>query len=171
MVGKITLLSEDSYVFSDDGESHQVAFEATLDWTASSSESFVIVEPKSGQAGEAAITVKVGENPEYEDRTATVTIKCGEDSKTVKVTQKLKGALLLTESLIPVAAEGGLVPVVAKATSNVTAAIDADAQSWITEVKTKVLLTITSSLKLQLMSQSSQEQERLCSQTKLIARQ
>ena len=77
MVGKITLLSEDSYVFSDDGESHQVAFEATLDWTASSSQSFVIVEPKSGQAGEAAVTVKVGENPEY---TADVDAQSEKDS-------------------------------------------------------------------------------------------
>ena len=50
VVGKITLQSEASYVFSDEGESHQVAFEATLDWEAAASEDFVIVEPKSGLA-------------------------------------------------------------------------------------------------------------------------
>lgn len=139
VVGKITLQSEDSFVFSDDGESHQVAFEATLDWTASASKDFVTVEPKAGQAGENAITIRLGENPEFEPRTATVTITCGEDTKTVQVTQKEKGALLLTESTITVAPEGGKVTVVAKATSNVTAAIAADAQTWISEVKAKGL--------------------------------
>ena len=140
VVGKITLLSEDKFVFSDEGDSHQVAFETTLDWTASASESFVTLEPKSGQAGEAAVTIRIGENPEYEERTATVTITCGEDQKTINLIQKQKGALLLTESVVSVAAEGGLVTMVAKATSNVTAAIDADAQSWISEVQTKGLV-------------------------------
>ena len=140
MVGKITLLSEDKFVFSDEGDSHQVAFETTLDWTASASESFVALEPKSGQAGEAAVTIRIGENPEYEERTATVTITCGEDQKTINLIQKQKGALLLTESVVSVAAEGGLVTIVAKATSNVIAAIDADAKAWISEVDTKGLV-------------------------------
>ena len=96
VVGKITLQSEDSFVFSDDGESHQVAFEATLDWTASASEDFVTVEPKAGQAGENAITIRLGENPEFQPRTATVTITCGEDTKTVQVTQKEKGITRVT---------------------------------------------------------------------------
>ena len=139
VVGKITLLSEDSYVFSDDGESHQVAFEATLDWTATASEDFVTLEPRSGLAGESAVTMKIGKNTNFEPRYATVTITCGEDSKTINLTQKQGGALMLTASEVSVAAEGGLVTMVAKATSNVTAAISDDAKSWITEVKTKNL--------------------------------
>ena len=139
VVGEITLLTEDSFVFSDDGESHQVAFNATLDWTATASEDFVTLEPRSGQAGESAITMRIGENPKYESRTATVTITCGEDSKTISLTQKKAGALMLTESEISVSAEGGLVTMVAKATSNVTATIADDAKSWVTEVKTKNL--------------------------------
>ena len=133
VVGKITLLSEDSHVFSDDGESYQLAFTATLDWTASASEDFVTVEPKAGQAGENAITIRIGENPQYEARTATVTITCGEDKQTINLTQKQKGALLLTESTVNVKAEGGMVTVVAKATSNVTYAIDSECAEWIKE--------------------------------------
>ena len=120
VVGKITLTSEDSYVFSDEGDSHQVEFTATLEWTATASENFVTVEPKSGQSGENAITIKMGANPNYEQRTATVTIACGEDKQTINLTQKHKGALLLTDSVLQVAAEGGMVTIVAKATSNVT---------------------------------------------------
>ena len=139
VAGEITLLTENVLEFSDDGESHQVAFEATLDWTASASEDFVTLEPRSGQAGEAAVTIKIGENPEFEPRTATVTITCGEDSETIQITQKQMGALLLTESTINVASEGGKVTVVAKATSNVTAAIAEDAKAWLSEAKTKGL--------------------------------
>ena len=133
VVGKITLLSEDSHVFSDDGESYQVAFTATLDWTATASENFVTVEPKSGQSGENAITIKMGANPNYEQRTAIVTIACGEDKQTINLTQKHKGALLLTESVLQVAAEGGMVTIVAKATSNVTYAIDSQCAEWVKE--------------------------------------
>lgn len=133
VVGKITLTSEDSYVFSDEGDSHQVGFTATLEWTATASENFVTVEPKSGQSGENAITIKMGANPNYEQRTATVTIACGEDKQTINLTQKHKGALLLTDSVLQVAAEGGMVTIVAKATSNVTYAIDSQCAEWVKE--------------------------------------
>ena len=135
VVGKITLLSETSYVFSDEGDSHQVAFEATLDWTATASEEFVTLEPGSGLAGEGSVTIKIGKNPNFEPRTATVTITCGEDSKTINLTQKQGGALLLTESEISVAAEGGMVTIVAEATSNVTYAIDANCAKMVVNTK------------------------------------
>ena len=139
-VGKITLESDEALVFSDNGESHEVSFEATLDWTAAASEDFVTVKPTSGKAGEATITVTIGANESYDPRTATVTLTCGEDQKTISLTQKQKGALLLTQSDIYVAAEGGKVTVVAKANTNVTATVPDAAKNWITEVKTKGLV-------------------------------
>ena len=138
--GKITLKSESSVVLSDDGDSKQVAFSATLGWTAASSESWLTVEPKSGEAGDVAVTFKAGANTAYDARTATVTLTCDKDTKTIQVTQKQKGALLLTESSIPVGAEGGPVTITAKANADVTAAIDPAAASWITNVTTKGLV-------------------------------
>ena len=132
VVGEITLKGEASVVLSDEGGSQEIAFEATLEWTAEASEEFVTVEPASGEAGEASVTVTVGVNESYDPRTATVTLTCGEDVKTINLTQKQKGALLLTESTFTVAAEGQVVTVLAKANSNVTYAIAEDAQSWIT---------------------------------------
>ena len=140
VVGKITLNSENTFVFSDEGDSRQVAFSATLDWKAASSADWLTVEPRSGQAGETAVTLKAGKNADYDTRSATVTLTCGEDSKTVTVTQKQKGALLLTDSVINVGAEGGLVNITAKANSNVTAKVDAGAAAWITDVTTKALV-------------------------------
>ena len=138
--GEVTLKSSDAIVLSDEGDSKQVSFSATLEWTVSASESWVSLAPKSGQAGDAVITVTAGENTAYDPRTATVTIKCGEDSKTVRVTQKQKGALLLTESTIPVSSQGGKVTITAKANSNVTATIGEDAKDWITDLTTKGLV-------------------------------
>lgn len=138
--GKITLKSESSVVLSDDGDSKQVAFSATLGWTAASSESWLAVEPKSGEAGDVAVTLKAGANTAYDARTATVTLTCDKDTKTIQVTQKQKGALLLTESSIPVGAEGGPVTITVKANADVTAAIDPAAASWITNVTTKGLV-------------------------------
>ena len=57
VVGKITLSTESELVFSDEGESQQVAFEATLEWEAASNQDWLTVEPKAGQAGEAAVTL------------------------------------------------------------------------------------------------------------------
>ena len=140
VVGKITLQSEETLIFSDEGESKSVAFEATLEWTASSSEDFIVSEPDKGQAGKVSITLTAGQNESYDPRTATVTLKCGEDQKTIQITQKQKGALLLTESSLSVPAEGGKVSIIAKANSNVKAEVAQDAQDWISEVKLRGLV-------------------------------
>ena len=132
VVGEITLSSAEAIVLSDEGASQEIAFTATLEWTAESSAEFVTVEPTSGEAGDAVVTVTVGANEDYDPRTATITLTCGEDVKTINLTQKQKGALLLTESTFSVAAEGQVITVLAKANSNVTYTIAEDAQSWIT---------------------------------------
>lgn len=139
VVGKITLSTESELVFSDEGESQQVAFTATLDWAATSDQDWMTVEPKSGQAGEAAVTLRASKNTSDEPRTAKVTLTCGEDTKTIEVTQKQAGALVLAQSTIAVEAAGGKITITAKANSNVTATVDASA-SWITDVTTKALV-------------------------------
>ena len=137
--GKISLKSETSIVLSDDAGSKQATFSATLAWTAASSEGWLSVEPGSGEAGDATITISAAKNESYDPRTATVTLTCDKDTKTIQVTQKQKGALLLTESTIPVGAEGGTVVIVAKANANVSASIDAAAKEWISDITTKAL--------------------------------
>ncbi len=138
VVGKVTIKTEGSIVLSDEGDSKQAVFSANLAWTATSSEGWLTVEPRSGQAGDdITITLRAGENPNYDARSASVTITCDKDSKTIQVTQKQKGALLLTDSTIPVSFEGGTVGITAKANSNVSAEIDQAAKEWI--VRTKAL--------------------------------
>ena len=58
-------------------------------WTASADASWVVVTPASGDASDKAVTVKVTaeDNTATEARTATVTVKAGDLSKTVSVSQ------------------------------------------------------------------------------------
>ena len=140
VVGKITLKSDAAIVLSDEGTSEQVEFTATLDWKAVSDQEWLTVTPKAGLAGDASVTMSAEKNTLEESRNAIVTLTCGEDTKTIEVTQKQAGALLLTQSSIEVAAEGGKITITAKSNSNATAAVDAAAASWITAVTTKALV-------------------------------
>lgn len=131
VAGEIKLDGEASLTFSCEGGSQNVSFEATLEWTAAADEDFVTVGPAAGEAGEARVTIAVDENTTYDARTATVTLTCGEDVKTIQVTQKQVGALFITEKNYPVAAEGGVVTVVAQASFAVEVEIEEAAQAWI----------------------------------------
>ena len=132
VVGAITLDGEASVTFSCEGGSQNVSFEATLEWTAAADADFVTVGPAGGEAGEARVTIAVDENQTYDDRTATVTLTCGEDTETIQITQKAVGALFITEKNYSVAAEGGVVTVAAQANSAVEFKIEDAAQTWIT---------------------------------------
>ena len=139
--GKVEIKTDGPIVLSDEGGSEQIAFSATLEWEASSNKNWLKVEPGSGEAGEdITITLTAGENQDYDPKTATVTISSGVSSKMIQVTQKQKGALVLTESSIPVGAEGKTVSITAKANANVSATVDQAAKDWISDVTTKGLV-------------------------------
>ena len=143
VVGAITLASDEAVVLSDEGGSASVAFKATKGWTASASESWLGVEPASGDAADIlSITLTAIANETYDERTATLTLTCEKDVKTLSVIQKQKGALLLTRDNFDVEAAGGSVTVVAKANADVQGEITAGAD-WISEVKTKGLTEYT----------------------------
>ena len=135
VVGEILLDGEVSLTFPSLGGSQNVAFEATLDWTAESSHDFVSVIP-GGKAGKAKITVAVEENTTYDARTATVTLTCDEDTKVIQVTQKPVGALFITEKTLSVPAAANVLTIAAQANSDVILEIAEDAQSWITPAVT-----------------------------------
>ena len=84
--GTITLASSADIVFPETGGSSQVAFSATKAWTASVSADWLDVEPKSGEPGkDLTVTVTSRANATTDKLTATLTLNCEKDSKTVKV--------------------------------------------------------------------------------------
>lgn len=73
--------------------SHTIGFETTQSWTASvretsRAESWISINPTSGDAGKHTITVTLTENETTESRQAVVTISCGGESANISITQR-----------------------------------------------------------------------------------
>ena len=89
-------LDVDKTAVSVTAEAGQATFNVTTnqDWTASADADWVSVNPNNGKASDKAVAVKVTaeDNATEAERTATVTVKAGTLSKTVKVTQAAKTA-------------------------------------------------------------------------------
>ena len=141
VVGDVTLSETGDLVLGADGGSVRVVFKATKEWSATSSAEWLTLSPSSGAAGDAVtLTVTVAPNEGYDDRDATVTVTCDQVSKTVKVVQKQKNALVLAPATIEVPQEGQELEIKLQANVEVTATPDVD---WITEIKTKGLTEYT----------------------------
>lgn len=133
--------------FTTEGGSNTITFTSTDAWTAeivnNRADDWCWIEPTSGPAGNATITVTTTANDTPDERTASVIIKAGMASKTVKVSQKQKDALTVTSSKFEVAAEGGEVVVEVKANIDFEYTIDEAAKEWIQYEGTRAMKTST----------------------------
>ena len=97
-------------VLNQEGGTVSISFTTTADWTASlvntRAESWIIVTPSSGSKGKNEITITTTANETYDERNATVVLKCGSASKNIVVTQKQKDALTVTSSKYEVDSKG-----------------------------------------------------------------
>ena len=138
--------------FTVDGGSSLVTFIASEAWTASvvngRASGWCKVEPTSGAAGNASVTITTTANDTPDDRTASVVIKAGSVSKTVSVSQKQKDALTLTSSKFELSSQGGEVLIEVKANVDYECEIDGSSQSWITYTGSRALKTSTVVLKV-----------------------
>lgn len=138
-------LSTTAADFSTDGGSNVITFTSSEDWTAevvnTRADDWCSIEPTSGPAGSAKITITTTENDTPDDRTASIIIKAGTASKTINVSQKQKDALTVTSSKFEVSAEGGEITIEVKANINFDFEIDDDAEDWITHRSTRALKT------------------------------
>ena len=78
-----------------------VHFTATADWTATignvRATGWVTVSPVSGKQGEASVTISVAANEGTDERSASVFLECGDNRKTIVVSQKQKDALIVSQ--------------------------------------------------------------------------
>lgn len=145
---EITIPSSENLnpVLSQEGGTVSISFTATADWTASlvntRAESWIAVTPSSGSKGKNEITITTTANESYDERNATVVLKCGSDSKNIVVTQKQKDALTVTSSKYEVASKGGNISVEVKANINFEVEVRAD---WIKQVKSSNTRALTTS--------------------------
>ena len=145
---EITIPSSENLnpVLSQEGGTASISFTTTADWTASlvntRAESWITVTPNSGSKGKNEITITATTNETYDERNATVVLKCGSDSKNIVVTQKQKDALTVTSSKYEVASKGGNISVEVKANINFEVEVKAD---WIKQVKSSNTRALTTS--------------------------
>ena len=144
---EITIPSSENLnpVLSQEGGTVSISFTTTSDWTASlvntRAESWITVTPPSGSKGKNEITITTTANETYDERNATIVLKCGTVSKNIVVTQKQKDALTVTSSKYEVDSKGGNISVEVKANINFEVEVKAD---WIKQVKssnTRALVT------------------------------
>lgn len=146
---EITIPSSENLrpVLNQEGGTVSVSFTTTADWTASlintRAEGWITVTPNSGTKGKNEITITATTNETYDERNATVVLKCGSASKNIVVTQKQKDALTVTSSKYEVDSKGGNISVEVKANINFEVEIKAD---WIKQQTEKTRALTASNL-------------------------
>ena len=115
--------------------SASVDLAASGDWTAcfvnDRAKDWCSVSMDGGTRGTATITFSVQENPDPDDRSAVLLFKCGDQLRTVMLTQKKKDGLLVSGNRFDVGQEGGKIRVEVKSGIRFTVEIEKNARSWI----------------------------------------
>jgi len=108
-----------------------VSVTSNVDWTVSCPDAWVTVSPASG-TGNGTFKISVQENKAFETRTSTVTVKAGDKSSTVKVSQLgLTPSILVSPATLEIDAAGGTVSVDVTSNSPWTVSVPSDG-NWAT---------------------------------------
>ena len=125
-------------VVPPEGGDAKITFTAATSWTASvistKADSWVDVNPKSGDPGPAEIKITTTPNDTYVERNATIQIKCGSQTKDVVLTQKQVDNITVTPDKVELGAEGGTFTIELKSNIDFSYEIKGD---WIKYVSTK----------------------------------
>ena len=127
-----------------------ISVTSNVDWTVSCPDAWVTVSPTSG-TGNGSFKITVTENDKFEVRSSTVTVKAGDKTASVRVSQlSLSPSILVNPTTLDVDAVGGTADVDITANSPWTVSVPEDC-GWITaepasgEGNAKVTLTVAAS--------------------------
>ena len=143
--GTVTPVSEASLnpVFTSDGGTIVIEFDATADWTANVQNtnhySWSSITPTSGSAGKVQIAVTTLPNTDPDGREYKFTVNCGASTQYVTVSQLQKDAITYTSGPFEIAKEGGDIQIDVLANVDYSYEIVGDAKEWITPVSTRGL--------------------------------
>lgn len=148
-----------SYVFDSQGGSTEITFSSSEDWTAeilnTRADSWCTINPNSGPAGRASITITATDNDTPDDRNASIVLKAGISSQIINISQKQKDALTVTSSRFEVSSYGGEVTIEVNSNIDFEYSIEESAQEWINEIPSRA--TRTSTLKFQVAENEDKE--------------
>ncbi len=157
-------VSPASLEFEADAASASVTVDTDEKWDATRSDNWITLTKGSGAAS-GLLTVRVGGNTQYEDRTATVTVTCGTRSAQIKVTQRARKALLLS------AGETQLGHTEQTFSVDVESNVDYDVQieegvQWIKRIDTKALTKKTYAFSVEANPSTEQRNAKIIFQQK-----
>ncbi len=118
------------------GSTQPLTFTANTSWTVSSDQDWVTFDRMSGDAGEATVNMTVDANPDYENRTATVTIKAGTKTTLFKVVQKMLETFS-AEFVYEIGPEEQTIEFATESNKEYEFLIDEESASWISFAPTQ----------------------------------
>ena len=139
---KITLAegTDTNPLLDASGGTVTVHFTATADWTATignvRATGWITVSPVSGKQGEASVTISVAANEGTDERSASVFLECGDNRKTIVVSQKQKDALIVSQQSYQLPAGESEIEVEVEA--NVAFEVEVS-DTWIEQIPTRSL--------------------------------
>lgn len=126
-------------VMEQAGGTTALRFTASAAWTAEANAitraaDWISVQPTHGEAGDVTLTITTQPNNTYDERNAAIVITCGEEQKTLTVSQKQRDALLVSSNKLE--ADGGDFTIQLQANVEVDYEIEENA-SWLTAADSK----------------------------------
>ncbi|MBQ6253396.1 MAG: BACON domain-containing protein [Bacteroidales bacterium] len=134
------------------GGTASVDLDAPGDWKASfvndRTKDWCSLSTENGKRGKATITVSVRENGELEQRSANIKFSCGDDTRTIVVTQKQKDAVLVSSNRVDVKEKGGVITINVRANLPYEYIISEESKSWIQPMETKAVTSASISFRV-----------------------
>ena len=131
-------ISPNELTFKSEGEEKAFAITSNSAWIITNPSTWCKINPTQGN-GNSTITAIADPSEEYDDRNFNLTIKAGETTKVVTVTQKKKDAIILTKEKYDIPTEGDNITVEVKSNITYSTIIPAGHNEWIKQVETKQL--------------------------------
>ena len=131
-------ISPNELTFKSEGEEKTFAITSNSAWTITNPSTWCKINPAQGN-NNAMITATADPSEEYDDRNFNLTIKAGEITKVVTITQKKKDAIILTKERYDIPTEGDNITVEVKSNITYSVIIPAEHSEWIKQVETKQL--------------------------------
>lgn len=111
------------------------------EWSASvAGGSWLSLSSRSGDPGNASLSVSADVNDSFEERSGTITISSGPLSKTIAVSQVKNRGVIITNKQYEVHTEGGDIKVEVKSNVDFETLIPDDSKGWISALSTKGLV-------------------------------
>lgn len=133
-----------SILFTDQSGRATLEFEANKEWTAAfvnaRAAEWCSIPYEGGRKGVYTLTIDVKQNGSYDERSASIVLRCEDLTRTIVVTQKQKDALLLSPERVEIPQEGGSFTVQVQSNIDFSATPEAGSE-WIHPVETKGLAT------------------------------